>query len=98
MDAHNDLYGKLYDPVRDELNDEKILELLRRLPEMYENGELVETEDVCLEIAYAIKCFGSDLYGRTAMNDVAAAASHWLLGDKPIIKTFKEMSNELKGV
>ena len=60
MDVHEELYGKLYNPKKDELNDHKILDLLRKLPEMYENGELVETEDICLKIADAIRQFNSE--------------------------------------
>ena len=70
MDFHNELYNKLYNPEKDELNDQKILELLRKLPEMYENGELVETEDICWEIAYAIRLFNCEEYKQAAVGVV----------------------------
>ena len=42
------------------LNDEKILELLRKMPEMYENGELSEVQDICLSIYQAIDEFAKE--------------------------------------
>ena len=40
-----------------DLNDEAILELLKKLPEMYENGEIAEVQDYCLDIYNAIRSF-----------------------------------------
>jgi hypothetical protein len=53
---------KLYDSETNKLYDKRILELLKRLPEMYENGELVEVEQVCSEIQYAIRLFSREYY------------------------------------
>lgn len=50
-------HEKLFDSKKDELNDKAIFDLLKGLPEMYENGELAEVEDICLEIYYAIQAF-----------------------------------------
>ena len=50
-------HEKLFDAKKGELNDTAILELLKKLPDMYENGEIAEVEDICLEIYYAIHGF-----------------------------------------
>ena len=46
--------SKLYNMESGELNDKKIVKLLEGLPEMYKNGELVEVQTICQEIANAI--------------------------------------------
>ena len=40
-----------------ELKDKKILEVLKKLPEQYENGEIAEVRDVMEEIIFAIDEF-----------------------------------------
>jgi len=40
-----------------ELKDKKILEVLKKLPEQYENGEIAEVRDVMEEIVFAIDEF-----------------------------------------
>ena len=48
---------KLFNEKKAELNDQRILELLKKLPGMYENGELIEVQTICQEIANAIDDF-----------------------------------------
>lgn len=48
---------KLVDYDKMELKDKEILELLKPLPEMYENGEIIEVGDACFEIYNAILDF-----------------------------------------
>lgn len=43
-----------------ELKDKKILEVLKKLPEQYENGEIAEVRDVMEEIVFAIDEFEND--------------------------------------
>ena len=50
-------HEKLFDSKKGELNDKAILALLKEMPKMYENGEIAEVEDICLEIYYAIQGF-----------------------------------------
>jgi len=40
-----------------ELKDKKILEVLKKLPEQYENGEIAEVRDIMEEIIFAIDEF-----------------------------------------
>ena len=50
-------HEKLFDSKKGELNDKAILALLKEMPKMYENGEIAEVKDICLEIYYAIQGF-----------------------------------------
>lgn len=43
-----------------ELKDKKILEVLKKLPEQYENGEIAEVRDIMEEIIFAIDEFESE--------------------------------------
>ena len=65
MDFHNELYDKLYDQESGQLNSPKIIELLRRLPEMFEKGDLFEVENICSEIEYAIRLSNTRIYVRS---------------------------------
>ena len=40
-----------------QLKDKKIIEALKKLPDMYENGEIIEVRDLCNDIADAIDSF-----------------------------------------
>lgn len=39
------------------LKDKKIADALRRLPELYESGAILETRDICYDIVEAINEF-----------------------------------------
>ena len=43
-----------------ELKDKKILEVLKKLPEQYENGEIAEVRNIMEEIIIAIDEFESE--------------------------------------
>lgn len=45
-----------------ELNDSLIIQMLKELPEMYENGELIEVRNYCMDIVIAIDDFEQE-YG-----------------------------------
>lgn len=55
-------HEKLFDFKKDELNDKAIFDLLKGMPEMYENGELAEVGDICLQIYHAIQGFENQFY------------------------------------
>ena len=42
---------------RGRLNDKKIIEALKKLPDMYENGEIIEVRELCYDIVDAIDSF-----------------------------------------
>lgn len=51
----NYMENKFYS--KGKLKDKKILEVLKKLPEQYENGEIAEVRDVMEEIVFAIDEF-----------------------------------------
>ena len=52
--------SKFYNYKKSELDDDSIIEALKKLPEMYENGELLEVADECCEIYRAILEYEAD--------------------------------------
>ena len=52
-----------YDAKKQELDDKKILEKLRQLPAMYENGEIAEVKDEMTDIVNSIQEFEDDYKG-----------------------------------
>jgi len=52
-------YGKItfYDAQKNELNDKKIIETIKRAAEDYENGEIVETASTLQKIVNELKEF-----------------------------------------
>ena len=52
--------SRFYNYKTHELNDEKIIKELKKLPTMYENGEIAEVQELCEEIADAIREFEDD--------------------------------------
>lgn len=52
--------SRFYNYKTHELNDEKIIKELKKLPTMYENGGIAEVQELCEEIADAIREFEDD--------------------------------------
>ncbi|MBQ1776827.1 MAG: hypothetical protein IIZ93_01585 [Acidaminococcaceae bacterium] len=52
--------SRFYDSKRQELDDDAIIEALKALPNMYEEGQLAEVEDMCYEIYCSILAFETD--------------------------------------
>ena len=50
-----------YNDKTHELNDTKIVNTLRKLPEMYENGEIAECQDFMIDIVNAIDAWERNL-------------------------------------
>lgn len=42
---------------RNELKDKAVADALRRLPELYDSGAILETRDICFDIVEAINEF-----------------------------------------
>ena len=49
--------SRFYNYKTHELEDTKILEQLKKMPIMYENGEVAEVQELCDEISEAIQEF-----------------------------------------
>lgn len=58
MKKISEMDNKFYS--KGELKDKKILEVLKKLPEQYENGEIAEVRDIMEEIIFAIDEFESE--------------------------------------
>lgn len=49
-----------YDAKKQELDDKKILEKLKQLPAMYENGEIAEVKDEMIDLVNSLQEFEDD--------------------------------------